>query len=395
MIALLLSLPALVQQPAPRASEVGDERPAILLRTPDKLPRAQQGTWDQFLSEEGREEVLRSFDAEVLGWMDEADKAYRGHRYPTTLENLYPLLEDQPDFPPALMLLGTTYFRLRRYEDCRLVLARFVEVAPGDLWRTQALGHAHYSLGDYVLASQHYEAVLAAMPEAIGPSPEALRGLALCHMRRGDPDRALELLDQVLELRPNHAEAFTFKARILYDEERLEESRVAADKARELSPFEPQAWFLAMRILYDLELDEEAAEAEAQWKVLDRVAQERRGLEMRLRFLPGQYGLILRLCELDASIGDLPNLRRRFADLLMARPPDVPEVEVRIFVLDQLLGLDDLEGARVAAVGLEESCPGEVAAWKRLERFYGLTRDRVNQVRCAGEAARLTASSKD
>ena len=367
------------------------ERAPIFLRTPHDLPRAEAGAWDAYLRSEGLDAAREALGEAGLGHMAVAERAYLAGDYPRALTDLYAVLEDKADFPPGLMLLGTTYFRLRRYEDCRESLARFLVVAPDQLWRTQAYGHALYSLGDYPRARDHYRRVIDSTPEDPGPSPEALRGLALCHMRLGERQLALDLLEEVLTLRPDHPEAYVFRARILYDEERLEEALAAAERARELSPYEPQPWFLLMQVLFDLGRDEEAQAAEARWRELDRVAQEVRALEMRLRFQPGLYGLHLRLCELFASIGDVQRVRREFAQLLRARPDEVPEVELRILVLDTLLGLEDLEGAAVAAQALEQTCPDEVKAWKRLERYYGMLRDRVNQMRCHAEVQRLGA----
>lgn len=375
-----------------RALPAAAERPAILLRTPDALPRAALGAWERFGDAERREELLSSLDAAFRERMESAERAYLEERYPSALEGLYAALEEEPDFPPALMLLGTAYFRLRRYQDCAVALERFLEVAPGEVWRTQALGHSYYSLGDYGRARAHYERLLAAMPPELGPSVEALRGLALCHMRQGDAATALKLLDQVLELRPDHAEAHVFRARILLGEERLEEALKAAERARELAPYEPQGWYLVMRILFDLGRDDEGRAAEERWKELDRVAQEVRSLETQLRFYPGTYPIVLRLCELAASIGDVESARRRLADLLLMRPDDVPEVKLRILVLDVLERLQDAEGARVAAGALEQTCREEVEAWERLTRYYAALRDRKNQMRCAAEAARLSGN---
>jgi predicted Zn-dependent protease len=225
----------------------------------------------------------------------------------------------------------------------------------------------------------------------MGTSVEALRGLALCHMRQGDSATALTLLDQVLELRPDHPEAYVFRARILLGEGQLEEALAAAERARELAPYEPQGWYLVMRLLFDLGRDDEARAAEERWKELDRAAQEVRSLEMQLRFHPGSYAIVLRLVELAASVGDIGTARKRLADLVLARPPEVPEVKIRILVVDVLERMGDVEGARVAATALEQTCPGEAAAWERLVLYYAGTRDRVNQMRCSAELARLSA----
>lgn len=394
---VLLSLLLLLFQEGPeeRSIEVPlpvahAERPAILLRTPDELPRAAPDAWKRFADPAERTALLTELGPELAERQTTAEREYLRERYPTALETLYAELEDQPDFPPGLMLLGTTYFRLRRYQDCVIALERLLEVAPQEIWRTQALGHSYYSLGDYARARSHYERVLATQPAELGTSTEALRGLALCHMREGDSETALKLLDQVLELNPDHPEAYTFRARILYADDRLDEALAAAERARKVAPYDPQPWYFSMRILYDLGREEEALSAETRWKELDRVAQEVRALENQLRFYPGSYPVLLRLCELAASIGDVQTTRGRLADMLQARPAEVPEVSLRVLALDVLESLDDSEGARVAALALEQTCAGELAAWQRLERFYATTRDRVNQVRCAGEVARLS-----
>lgn len=389
----LSALPGLAPQdpgPAPAAPE-GRERPAIYDRTPAELPRSDPGRWTGLFDAGGGLDPERfgALDPGLVAEQQRAEQAYAQGNYPGALEILYAVLEREPDFPPGLLVLGTTYFRLRRYGDSAEAYARLLEVAPELIWRTQAYGHCLYSLGEYDAARAHYEALLAAMPEEVGDSVEALRGLALCHMRLGEPTRALELLDHVLALRPDHPEALTWRARILYQEDELEAALGAALAARELDPWAPQSWYIAMRILYDLGRDDEAAEAEARWKDLDRVAQEVRSLEMRLRYEPRQYGLALRLVQLHVSVENVPAVREALAQVVLSRPDEVPELDVRAFVLDTLMDLGDQEGALVAAQALEQTCAEDPAAWKKLEIFYGRLRDRHNQVRCGEMYLRL------
>jgi predicted Zn-dependent protease len=370
-----------------------DERNAIFERTPAALPRAVADAWSRFCDPKQRDAVLTELGPEFTARINGAELAYAEGRFPDVLLGLYSALEEKPDFPPALMLLGTAYFRLRRYADCQVALERFLEVAPSELWRTQALGHSYYSQGDYARARAHYEKILAALP-ADEPSVEALRGLALSHMRLGDPETALDLLDRVVELRPEHAEAHVFRARILHEQGALEPALAAAERARELAPYEPQGWYFSMRILFDLGRDEDALAAETRWREVDRVAQEVRSLEMQLRFRPADMGILMRLCELAAGIGDVQGARARLADLVRARPPEVPEVDVRILVLDVLEQIGDQQGAGAAASALEKTCGRELRAWERLERYFAAGRDRVNQMRAAAEVARLSSGGK-
>ena len=124
MIALvataLLLAPSLSQEKDERTAAAARELPAVLRRTPSELPRATAERWKGFFDAASEEELLARAAAlppAVREGLAAGETAYRAADYPAALEALYALLEDQPDLPPALLILGTTYFRLRRYGD--------------------------------------------------------------------------------------------------------------------------------------------------------------------------------------------------------------------------------------------------------------------------------------
>ncbi len=353
----------------------------ILDRRPEDLPRAEPGRWAGAFEPETTRAVLGSIAPERLAAYGQAEAAYVAGDFPRALERLYAVLDGEPDAPPALLLLGTTYFRLRRYGDTIVALERFVEVAPSQVWRTQALGHAYYSLGRYAEARDHYERLLGALA---GDSVEALRGLGLAHMRLGDEERALEVLGRVVELRPHHADALGWIAQIRYDRGELEEALAAIERSREHDPYTPRVWFLTFRILFELGRDEEARAAQERWREVDRLVQDIRNVEGRLLFEPRDFGLALQLVELYRELGDRDGVREALERTLFARPPEVEEVEARIHVLDVLVGTGDLDGARAAARALELACPHEARTWDRLREFYARIGDRDAEIR-AGE----------
>ena len=394
MIAALLLTLGLAGSPAPAVQDPAstaedDARATALARVPTELPRAAPGRWEGAFGDR-QQEVLGSIARETLEGLSRAEAAYHAGDFPVALTRLYGVLEAEPDFPPALLVLGTAYFRLRRYGDAIVCIERFVEIAPSQVWRTQALAHCYYSLGRYGDARSHYERVLADLPDSV----EAIRGLALAHAREGGVERALELLARVVELAPDHADAWAWTAQLQWDEGLLDEALASAERAKELAPYEPRPWFLLARIYDDLDREGDAARVRVRWKELDRVAQEVRALEGRLLFDPRDWGAASGVVEAWRSVANLDATRAALDRLVAIRPPSIEEADVCIYALDVLLSLDDAAGAQVAARTLAERCPTSGKGWRRLELYYATIGDTERQIE-AGEKYRRFADIED
>ena len=342
---------------------------------PRQLPRAEPGRWSEWRPSDPIPDEHRAALAEGM-------RAYGARDYARALDVLFPLLEREPDFPPALYQSGTSFFRLRRYGDCAECLERFVAVVPHEIGATQALGHSLYSLGRYEEARSHYERVLAANPE----SAEALRGYGLAHMRLGDEERALEILRRVVELRPAHAEAHAWIAHLAYELDRLEEAREAAERALELAPHEPRPWFLLSRILAEEGEDAAALEARARFEDLSRIRQEVLALEGVLLHDPTRVEVLRALVDLRVRSRDTAGLRRDLGLMTRLRPGDPG---VRILALDALLAAGDDGAARTAALEMERACPSSPEAWKRLQSYWGSVGERMKQVQAGERYLRL------
>jgi len=384
ILALVLLTLAGAQEdpPAPPAAL---EIPAVLARTPDSLPRAEPGRWEGY----GGERAPR-VERAVVERLERCGELYRARQFPRALEELYALLEDEPDFPDALIVLGTTYFRMRRYGDAALAFERALDRAPVLVGRTQALAHCYYTLGDYASARAHYARVLEPEPGR----PAARRGLALAYLRMGEDERARELLESLVAERPDFPEARYWLARIHFDAGEAERARPHAAAAIELQPHDVRSWYLWMEVLFELGEEEDAAQARTRWEELDGLAQELRRVEAVLVNHPERFDLHGRAVELRRAMGDVEGVREGLDRLLAARPADVGELEVRIFALDVLTSLGDAAGARRAAELLEERCGAEAGAWRRLEVWYASVRDRVGQVRASRRRAELEAAER-
>ncbi len=356
----------------------------ILERVPSELPHAASDRWAKLFDEDGLL-VQSEVPPSVLPYLKLSNVAYNQRDFPAALEALFGALNEAPDFPPALLEMGTVYFRLRRYGDSAEVLERFCLHAPTQVMRTQALAHCYYSLGSYEKARAHYEVVLEGVPESV----EALRGLALCYHRIGINEKALELLDKVLELRPEHAEAVTWKAQILFEEDRVEEALAVAENATKIDPFTPRPWYLLSQILFDLGQEERAEQIREHWRQLDALTQDVRAVQAQLLYRPSEYGLYVRLAELLSQVGDLDGTRDALVAATSLAPAEISQVELYKFSIDLLLSLDDVEGARVLANEMEEACPEDAEAWNFLRLFYGKTKDTERYIQASEKYFRL------
>lgn len=360
----------------------------IFQRTPSELPRADFGRWSGVYDSAGPDSRPSPLSKDETKLLAMAGTEFLRRDFGPALEKCYALLTAEPEFPPAMLLLGTLYFKLRRYEDSIHCHERFLAHAPGEVGKTQALAHCYYSLGKYAQARDHYLKVLASNAD----SPEAIRGLGLSYMRLGEDDQALAQLRRVMELRPNHAEAQGFIAQILFDRGESEQALAAAQHARDLDPNEPRPWHLISLCLYELGRDAEAKDADQQWRVVSARAEEVRTLEARLAYRPpNSYSIALRLLEIHRDSKNALALREAIDRLFDLKPPGIAEVDVRILALDALVTAGDGPGALNAARVLEKSCPDSIAAWKRLEAYYGGAGDPENCIRAGERWRRLNS----
>lgn len=303
-----------------------------------------------------------------------------------SLRRFFAVLRVEPDYPPALYQAGVACFRLRRYGDAALLLERYLEAVPARVGDTRALAHCYYTLGRYAEARAHYARVLAARPDG---DAEARFGFALCHLRLGEEQRALELLEELLQLAPDHAEAHLWVAQVRHERGELEPALAATDRVLELDPFQARVWFLRARILFEAGREEEAEAARLRFAELDRVEQAARALEGRLETNPRQREVHARLVELWRSVGHVQAVRAALRRWRLLEPRDVG---LAVHALDVLEALGDLEGGAAAAADLERlaAAAGDVEAWRRLARWFALTRQRVKQIEAEDQVRRLT-----
>jgi tetratricopeptide (TPR) repeat protein len=328
----------------------------ILQRDPRQLPISAADEWSAWNPQDPVPAALRRDLANGM-------RAHASQDYAASLVFLFAVLEREAEYPPALYQAALCYFRLRRYGDCAALMERFVRVVPAQIGATQMLGHCYYSLGDFELAREHYIQVLAAQSE----SPEALRGLALSEMRVGNAARALELLDKVIQLRPDHADAHAWRAQILYDEGDSQAALSAAERARFLEPWEPKPWFLLSRILAELDREQDSALARERFENISRVDQQIRQQEGILLHEPARMDVWVQLIALQRSVENRPGVRGNLPRLQAFAPADA---RTALFLVDSFEWLGERSQAKEAARHAETVLGDDVKSWDWLADFY-------------------------
>jgi tetratricopeptide (TPR) repeat protein len=261
---------------------------------PAALPRADAARWSSWVS------------AEAPAAADSSDymiglRAYSTENLPVALRHALKALEQEPDYPPALLLGSACLYRLRRYGDAIELYERLLEHVPADIVRTRQLGHCYHSLGRSAEALAHYERLLKVRPKDLA----AKRARGVVRFRLGDATGALADLDAVLAQRPTDGEALYWRAALLYDEEHTEEALKAARRACEAAPFSSRGWFLRAQAANEVGEVQESEQARAQHKHLLDVESAVRPLEQRLLREPGNLDALESLARLLLGAGDL------------------------------------------------------------------------------------------
>lgn len=378
----VLALLLLVAAPAAQV-----ELPASLRRLPTELPRAEAGAWATLFGADGpRGEAIAALAESVRAELAASEAAYRKGDYPAAVAAAFRALEAAPDLPPALTLLGTTYFRLQRYGDTVTCFERFLEVAPSEVWRTQALGHAYYSLGRYDRALAHYERVVATDRAGI----DALRGLGLTQLELGDEDAGIATLERVVERAPDHGEAHEALARVRFERGESDLALPLAERARELAPFTPRPWFLLAQIYADLGREEDARGAEVRWREVDRVVQTLRRLEAEQELAPYDLALARAIVAARFELGDADGASAATMRTLRRARAGSPELlALATDTADALARLGAFGGSDRWAERITSAFADERAAWEWAARYWGDRRDRLRQLECDAQAKRL------
>lgn len=170
-------------------------------------------------------------------------------------ESLYKmLLQQQPDHPDALNLLGVVRAQCNDLAGAAELISRATKLAPDNTSAHSNLGNVLKALGKSDQALESYDRALRQDPK----DAETLnnRGALLDEM--GRVQEALESYDQALVLAPQFVQALFNYGNTLLRLNRYEQALQAFDKALAIQPQLPEVWANRGNVLEALERPEDA-----------------------------------------------------------------------------------------------------------------------------------------
>jgi len=141
-------------------------------------------------------------------------------------------LEEQPDNPDALRLLGVLLVQKGEVDQGMELLQAAVSLKPDSVEALSGLGLAHAQKGELDQAEVCLRRALALTPQ----SAEAHNNLAQALVARGELDAARELLEQALELKPDYAQGLFSLGNVLVASGEPQAALDAYLRAEELAP---------------------------------------------------------------------------------------------------------------------------------------------------------------
>jgi tetratricopeptide (TPR) repeat protein len=142
------------------------------------------------------------------------------------------LPEGHPPVPDAAMDAGAPEVE-RQAAELRGLLAK----SPGDFGLMVALGNLYFDAGRWEEARMWYEQGL----EVRGGDANVLTDLAVAYRNLGQPERSLQILDQVVAAEPDHWQAWYNRVVVLhFDLHRHDEAEQALEKLETMAKTNPQ-----------------------------------------------------------------------------------------------------------------------------------------------------------
>jgi tetratricopeptide (TPR) repeat protein len=154
------------------------------------------------------------------------------------IECLARVLDQQPDNPRALLLLGDILTRKGFLDDAKEKLQAAVRVTPESLTPRLRLAECLLKRGEVGDAAMHLEVLCQRYPDV----PEVWLARARLHEYRAQPEEAKSALRRILAINPNHVEALVAVGRLEFLHGDARDARRALQHAVEVHPGKQEAW---------------------------------------------------------------------------------------------------------------------------------------------------------
>ena len=199
-------------------------------------------------------------------WLAFGELLFRRGRTPEAIE----ALEKAMPLVDAMPILAKAYETEGRPHESRELLAKYLEVRPGDV-------QARLSLGETLADAREYDAAISVWQGGLDQSPsspELLYRIAEALSRdRSRYAEAEKYLTSALQSDPDHLESRLLLGRLLTRQNRVEESLDVVSRAAAEHPDSAEAQFALAGLYQRLGRDEEARLARERFETLTRGAE--------------------------------------------------------------------------------------------------------------------------
>jgi tetratricopeptide (TPR) repeat protein len=143
------------------------------------------------------------------------------------------LLKQHPHDADLQLFLGMALLRLRDPQAAVLAIKKAIGIDPNHVEARTLLGYVELEIrGDVNAAIREYQNVIELQPDRA----EAYSNLAVAQKKKGDLEQAILSLNKALELKPGFANALTTRGGIFADQNKWSEARRDFEAALKLNP---------------------------------------------------------------------------------------------------------------------------------------------------------------
>lgn len=199
------------------------------------------------------------------------------------------------DDPRPHRLIGLIYKDYERYGDAVIAYRESLRRTP----HRDLANDVRYELAECLIAQRNYTEAQAVLRES--PRLPDIRVLeAECHVALGEPERAQALVQQVLDVTPDHVGALMMMATIAMEDRRFDEAIATLERAREIEPGDP---IVHMKLAQAYRQNGDAESADTSLEEMQRL----RDLKLQFSELHQQTLNDVTNADLRFQLGELAN----------------------------------------------------------------------------------------
>lgn len=197
------------------------------------------------------------------------------------LEEARAALSADPNYAPALNVMGLVYMQLHEDRSAETSFERALALAPGDPEINNSFGWFLCQTGREQRSIQYFMAAIKSPLYATPAMPYTNAGI--CSLRLKDDKTAEEYFIGALRLDSNNSRALFFLADITYRQGRVAEARQHLSELHKLAEPSPESLWLAVRI------ERKMGDREAEARFASQLRRKFPGTPEQQKLIQGQY----------------------------------------------------------------------------------------------------------